>query len=131
MRGGLAWIIAATFLAGVAMAQPASQGAKDQMAREWLDVGKTYPEWDAQAKRPATGPQTTGLEHCLAALELATRPQPDKEGALNELISGREKGSTSYLLPPELQDNLWDWLASATTPLPADPENRGQAPHAA
>jgi hypothetical protein len=118
-------MIAAAFLAGVAMAQPASQDAKNEIAREWLDVDKTYPEWDA--KRPPTGPDTTGLEHCLAALELATRPQPDKEGALNELVSGREKGNTSYVLPPELQDNLWDWLASSTTLPPAHQETRGKA----
>ena len=130
MRGMFARIMTAAFLAGVAMGQPASQDAKRAMSEEWLDVANTYPDWDAQAKRQAAGPETTGVEHCLTALELATRPKPDKEGALSELVMGRDRKDTAYVLPPELQDNLWDWLASATQP-PAHYGDGGKALDAA
>lgn len=116
MQGMFAPIMTAVFLAGVAMGQPVSKDAKDEMVREWKDLEK-HQDWDVKAKHPDTE-ETTGAEHCLNALDLATRPQPDTEGALNELIIGSLKGSTAYLLPPELQGNLWEWLASAAPPAP-------------
>jgi hypothetical protein len=114
LRGTLMRIIfTGFFFAATTLGQNATADAKNALAAECFDTSIPYPEWDAQAKRPSTTPPTYGAVHCLTALELATRAQPDKEGALQELISASPAGKTPYDLPPELQNSLWDWLPKA------------------
>jgi hypothetical protein len=119
LRATIARIIFIGFLVvSQAFGSKASDDAMRALVYEWNDASAMYPEWDPQTKRAANPARNTeGFRHCLIALELATRAQPDKEGAFQELLNGLDTANAThanaYSLPPELQGKLWDWLASA------------------
>ena len=115
MRRTFTGIIFIGFLlsSSATFAQNATADAKRALAAEWEDSTGKFQEWDPIAKRP-TDNTTSGSQHCLKALELATRAKPDLEGALQELTYGSKTGPIDYSLPAELKSSLWDWLATAT-----------------